>query len=212
MKGIIQSTKRYYKNTEIDWTQPTLTSNGTMGGDQFAVTAIFGGNNSQSNVSDSYSAFSPNEGWIGFYCDEWWSWMKMCFYFPTPTRITSLYFYIPYIGSASGGAYNTALYAGTFAGDTSITYYNIGGIGENSACSLTFGDELGLGYYQYYNIYCSNGGHSYEDMLHIGRISITGKQKSITEATEDDYDYYTEAKKILIPKLHDTFYGYNKVS
>jgi len=203
MKSVIEINRHYYKYIYSTFTQPTLTENGTFGGNQMAVSHTFGGNNS--SWGTTYTAFSPNTSGVGFYCNEWKSSMYFCIYLPKPTRLTSLTFFIPYTGSSSGGAYNTLFYGGNGANDRKELIRNIGTIGENGTCNVALTSSS---YYQYYTLYFENGGHSYEDQVEIRNIKIAGESRTVVDGAINDYDYYIDTYKCQTPLINNEYKAY----
>lgn len=188
-------TRHYYKYRYYDFIQPTLTENGSFGGNNMAVYHVFGGNNG--SWGTTYTAFQPNESLIGFYCDEWKSSMYICIYIPCPTRLTHIKFYVPHTSNSSGGAYNTLLYGGLFANDRKELIKKIGTINENNWCDIALTNP---NYYQYFTLYFENGGHSYEDEVEIKQILLDGVCREIIDGTPLDYDFIvddTQYKAIL---------------
>ena len=194
--------RKYYKFQDKTWTQPTLTSNGSFGGDNMAVYCVFGGNNGAWGTA--YTAFSPNGGIVGFYCDEWKSSMYFCVYIPKAIRLTRISFYIPHRADSSGGAYNTLLYGGYSANDRRELIRNIGTVGENSTCNITLTTP---NYYQFYTLYFENGGHSYEDRVEIQSIRFEGVYREAIEATSVDYNFYKDIYTINTPKINNEYYA-----
>lgn len=154
----------------VDWVQPTLTENGTMGGNKMAVALNFGGNNSQ--YGTAYRLFLPNTDLAGFYCDEWRSWMEVQMYFPKPIRIKTITFNTPDTRTAESGAmFGTVLYAGNSKGSHEKTVLNIGNIWG----TYTNNNVPHMGYYQYYTLYFTNEGSAYNDRVEIRYINVTGE-------------------------------------
>lgn len=166
----ILSKKLLSRILPVTWNQPTLTANGTMGGNSMAVSRTFGGNNGA--WGEAWTAFAPNTGIVGFYCDEWKSSMYFNIYLPKPTRLTRISFFIPHRDSSGGGAYNTKLYGGNSNNDRTNLLKNIGTVGENSSYDSSISTS---NYYQYFTLYFENGGHSYEDRVEIQSIKLYGE-------------------------------------
>lgn len=154
----------------VPWTQPRLTSNGTFGGNQMAVSRTFGGNNGA--WGEAYTAFSPNTGIVGFYCDEWKSSMYFNVYYPNPIKANRITFYIPSRSAPASGAYNIHIWGGNYNNDRSQWVQQLGDVGENSSCNAQLNCP---NYYQYYTLYFENGGWSYEDSVEIQSITLYGE-------------------------------------
>jgi len=185
MKAVFDEEIHYYKYVYEDWTQPTLTSNGTMGGDTMAVSLNWSGYNY--NYGTAYQIFSPNTGNAGFYADEWKSSMYVVFYLPKHTRLTSFTFSAIGTGDgADGAAYNTRLYGGNFINDRREQLYYMG---DTWGGTYTITSQ---NYYQYFVLYLENGGGAYEDKVTIAGLSCAGVSRTVTDGTESDYDYKIE--------------------
>jgi len=193
MKSAFEIVKHYYKYVYTPFVQPTLTSDGTFGGNSMAVYHVFGGNNGCWGTT--YTAFQPNGSLIGFYCDEWKSSMYICIYLPKPTRLTALSFYVPHTSNSSGGAYNVQLYGGLFANDRRELIRNIGNIGENSWCNV---ELTNANYFQYFTLYLENGGWAYEDEVELKNILFSGTCREIIDGTPEDYDFCKEENKYKV--------------
>jgi hypothetical protein len=174
---------KYYKYVDTAWTQPTITQNGAFGGNDMAVYKVQGGNNY--SYGTAFESFQPNTGNNGFYCDEYKSSMYFCIYLPKPTKVTHLYYYIPWQESASGGAYNCHFWGGNYPDDRSHWVRQIGNIAEGGTCNIDLTPD---DYYQYYTLYLENGGWGGEDRVTIMNILMTGLERNLVEATEEDYD------------------------
>lgn len=154
----------------VDWIQPTLTGNGTMGGSNMAVSRTFGGNNGA--WGEAYTAFAPNTGVVGFYCNEWRSSMYFCIYIPKPLRANRISYQSHYSHSSSGGIYNAKLWGGNSANDRHELIKDLGTIGEGQTKDTTISTN---NFYQYFTLYFENGGHSYEDRVEIKNIKLYGQ-------------------------------------
>lgn len=195
MKGLINKDTKYYKYIYQDWTQPTLASNGIIGGSNMAVALEFG--STDSHYGDAYKCFLPNTNYAGFYCDEWQSYMEVRMYFPNPLRITTITFNNPDTRTNENGAMvGTTLFAGDYIGSRQQTYLSIGKIYG----TYTNNEVPDNGYYQYYSIYFKNEGTAYNDRVEIRRIQVSGIERITTEGTPSDYDYMIEGGKSFIIK------------
>lgn len=166
----ILSKKLLTRILPVEWNQPTLTANGTMGGNSMAVSRTFGGNNGA--WGEAWTAFAPNTGVVGFYCDEWRSSMYFNIYLPKPTRLTRISYTSHSSHSSSGGIYNAKLYGGNSNNDRHELLKDIGTIGEGQSCDVSINTQS---HYQYFTLYFENGGHSYEDRVEIKNIKLYGE-------------------------------------
>lgn len=188
MKVYKNQTRKYYKQVDTVWTQPTLTENGTFGGSNMAVDWSLGGNNYSSGTP--YTAFSPNTGGLYVYADEYKTWMRIFIYYPTPIKVTNISFRVDTVNSASGPATNTKFYAGNFKGDTLNLLKDIGTVNDGSSYS---GDISVSTMYQYFVLYAENGGVGNADSLNISNILINGMHTDITEVkVSEDWTYYKD--------------------
>lgn len=197
MKAITQDYVKYFKYIYPSWNQPTLTNNGIAGSSDMAVWHTFGGNNG--SWGTTYTAFSPNGGYIGFYCDEWKSSMTINAYYKNPLKIQSISFFIPSIDDRpSGRAQNIRLY-----GDGNLIMV-IGDVGENSWYSNNVNVN---NFYNQYSLYVENAGWAEEDRVDIMNITINGVTRSIIEATSADYDYAVYLKKTTLFERDNKYYA-----
>lgn len=203
MKAYWEDNTKYYKYTYSSWTQPTLTSNGIFGGNSMAVTITFGSTSSHDDVANTYKIFKPNTDRVGFYCNEYQSWMEVHIYLPKPTKLTTLTFLPVYVGSSSGGSYNTKFYGGSYMGTKENLIINIGTVSENTTYNNT--NLPTNDYYQYYTLFCNNGGWSHEDALHLKNVYISGQARTVTEGTPIDYDYKVLTGKTFLVKENDIY-------
>lgn len=194
------TTREYYKYQDVDWTQPTLTSNGTMGGSSMAVSIVWNGYNY--NYGTPYTIFVPNNGQAGFYCDEWKSSMYVNIYIPVPLKLTSISFSIVGTGDgADGAAYNVHLWGGNSINNRLEEVRYIGDTWGGTFTSST------SNYYQYFTLYLENGGWAYEDKVTIMNIKLNGSYRTIVAGTPSSYDFYKEIVTVDTPILKEQHYG-----
>lgn len=160
----------YYKKTP--WTQPTLTANGTAGGDSFAVSASAEGTGTQ--FHPAYNAFDNNSStyWRSGTTTGW-----IQFYNPVPLLAQSIrwiYFYCyptggTVEGSNDGGTWKAvSTWTNSIAGDFDIQ------VGSDAA-------------YRYYRVNITGVN---KDVIHSSQLNITAEE--IAEGAADDYDYYVD--------------------
>lgn len=172
MKVKQQLTRKYYKyiTVESSWTQPVLSSNGTIGVDDFAVTADFaverayypfrGGDSAwRGQIGKSLIMYSNNALCIkrlGFSCDS-------TYY----VKSFTLY------GSNDGNSWNA-----------------IQSFTQNVTSFVTF-EINNNNFYKYYKFYV-NDAKSGNCYLMNMQLTATQQTTSIAEGTKDDYDFYEE--------------------
>ena len=204
----------YMKHQYIDWTQPILSSDGTMGGDLFAVNSssilragreaykAFDGDTS--TIDDNWHSSQGHPSWIGWYN-------------PNPLKITRIQ--VQNRNSADGGSFvNTYklsysddysdwvdLLSGTSPSQENFTYWNIDITEENP--------------HKYWRLTCLTSSGSNSDYTSIQTISITAQEYVSLKGTPDDYDEivkYTYLGTVDIPKHNiynvDNFYGWSNDS
>ena len=204
MKTVYERETKYYKYVYSTWTQPTLASNGSFGGNSMAVALAYGGNNG--SYGTAYKLFSPNTDLAGFYCDEWQSWMEVRIYFPKPVSVRTITFNTPDGRTDESGAMvGTVLYAGNYAGSHEKTMLSIGKIYG----TYTNNNVPDNGYYQYYTLYFKNEGTAWNDRVEIRYINITGVARDTVAGTASDYDYKIEGGKTYVIKENDTYKAFN---
>lgn len=161
---------------EQDFTQPTLTEDGTAGGDSMAVS--WNWINADQHTGTAYSIFEPNSGYVTIYRQEAVTSLKINIYLPKPTRLTSLAFKVVRQNpNMSGDAVDTKLYGGTSMGDTSVLVKNIGRVSVNSTAQIAIDDSTH--YFQYYTFYTMTTGDSRQDMLTLSNFLLQGKTHDI---------------------------------
>ena len=159
-----------YRILPVEWTQPTLTSNGVFGGNQMAVDWALGGHNWSTGTP--YQAFAPNGGELYVYADEYKTWMRVYMYIPRPVRARNISFSILWVNSASGPATNVKFYGGNGKGNDVELLKDIGYVGEN----VTYNGAITTNnHYQYYTLYLENGGGGNNDSLDVRNIRFTGE-------------------------------------
>ena len=175
--------RKYYKYVYEDFEQPILTSNGTMGGSNFAC--------NQSSAYETYYAYLALSGSGSFWhsaesIPAWISW-----YNPNPLKITNLYFEVGngssypdlpkeyYIQGSNDNINWTTVYSAT--NTTTSTIPLPINIDLSSITNNTF---------KYWRYYVSSVlGRSFGNMRNM---KITAKEKKVIEGTAEDYDYYED--------------------
>lgn len=201
-KTVKEIVKKYYKYES--WTQPVLSSNGTIGVDDFAVSCSLPALTGDSYPRNLYLAF---DGIIGNAENR----------FQSVSNTTNPQYIIVY----SKNSLN--IKSITFYQNTKETYYYIKAItiqGSNNGSDWTdlqtwtsnsyvanFTVDLSsnLEYYNYYRFYITNRAYynSSNAYLMIQEISMTGTQT--VESTESDYDFYVDKDIYKIVKQNNTY-------
>lgn len=192
--------RRYFKTVNVDavtktFSQPTLSSEGTMGGGSFAVSA-----SANSDGNGVYSVFdsSTSTYWRSGTSSEW-----IQFYNPNRLKVTRIkwgYFYSypksgTVQGSANGSSWTTLKsWTNSSASDFTITL------------STT-------GFYKYYRINISSVNR---DVIHCANLAITATEEvtaaysyEVEVSSTDSYDRYIDEKVInlYLPKDGAGLYG-----
>lgn len=166
--------KKYYKYTYETFAQPVLSSNGTMGGSSFAVSAT--------KVSESrqpYLAFDGNSStyWQAHSANG----QSLTFYNPKPLNVTRLAF------TYYDNSQQYAIRSGILYGSNDNSSWET--IKSFTSYTTTWGVSENTKSYKYYRIYVVTGG-SWEYVVDIKNIAITARvQTGVIESTADDYDY-----------------------
>lgn len=180
----------YYKWT--NWTQPTLTSNGTLG---VSTLACYAYRSYNSAWVDCYSAFSPNTGYIGAYKSLASSTLYIYFYSKNYLKISNFSFHVPIKNTnndASGG-YAKALtlygYNPQTRGWEQLAYIAGGSSMGNKTHTMNLSNNTK--YYKYYRFQGTTGGGGHMDEIDISNIKITAQQAVVSNST--DYDFIEES-------------------
>lgn len=165
---------RYYKYNS--WTQPVLTSNGTMGGNSFACSASNWELASTGTIAEPYAAFdnNPNTYWR---CGKGITTGWFQFYNPTPIKVSSIkwgYFYSYPLG-------------GNVQGSNDGSNWEMLSVWDNN----TEGDFIiqvnSDNFYKYYRINCDGVNL---DTFHCVQFTITAVVTIYHEVSStDSYDF-----------------------
>lgn len=199
-KVIKQTTRKYYKT----WAQPVLSSNGTMGGNSFAVEgAAYDGNTTE---VPAYGCFDNGN-------KEWWCSSNHNYYEvynPEPLCITN--FQITYVSNF--GTWNFALLSCTIKGSndgstwtTVKTFSNLTG-SAGSTVNLSVSENSN--FYKYYmidDIVCINAPSGYSFGPRISEMVLT----ATAEGSSSDYDYYEDINEYKIAN-GTRYYKYKEVA
>lgn len=177
-KLITQTVRKYYKYSETPFIQPTLTWDGIIGNDYFAVAIghVYGSREAFKAFDNVASTFSDDYGG-----DAGNFWQK--FWFNNPTRITNL----EYIAHTSQGLTWTTNATVQYSDDGS-TWTDVTQIARQSATGTNTWDISSSTinqFHKYWRVYCAARSV-------IAQINITATQKIVTEGTSSDYDFYED--------------------
>lgn len=183
-----EAERTYYKYQS--WTQPTLTSNGTMGTSNFACYAY---SSADATHQDAYLAFSPNTGYVGTYDALAVSTLYILFESKNPLLISKLSFYVPINGTQNdyngGWAENLYLYGANEKGAWEQIGYIAGGADMGDK-THTMDLSSNTKPYKLFKFQGSTKGTGHNDELDISQIQITAKQGVVS--TSNNYDFYVE--------------------
>ena len=197
---------KYYKkvNTIVEspWTQPVLTSNGTLGGNKFAV-------QSKSNTSGSYHDWQAFDGNV----NTWWisgetgtnadANANYYIYNPVPLHITNIY--------VNGGSY---YYEGrfnklvVFGSNDNSNYTLIDNIQTTlqSTYNLQIKNNKG---YKYYKFNFQNTNNPSPGYISIKEITLTATQLiggiSWQECTKAEYDQLPADQRKIVTDIYNGF-------
>lgn len=175
---------KYYKYNPIEWSTPVLTSNGVLGGEQFAVHASF----VPSSSYDAYKAMDGNDSTF-WQCGTNSAGHSFIFYNPVPIRVTTLFFTF-YDNAGKYGIRQGTLYAS----NDNINWVELKSFKEYTTTWDSF-DKTG--FYKYYKIAILQGG-TYNGYVDLNKLEIVATQGIEVETTKDDYD---------VVKIVDSFYS-----
>jgi len=201
MKALKKTERKYYKYIDIPWVQPRVSSNGTLGGDSFAVT----GENLSSSYP-AYQAFDTSTSTAAGNTTTYNLTTYLYFYNPNPICISN----VQVTCNGQGQCYSP--YTVTFYGsnDNSNWDYLATYTSGNSTWSATISIES-LNYYSYYKIEVvnQNYGGIYGVQGYIQDITITAIEKSPVESDSSDYDFYkdVEVYKTVKETIRNYYYS-----
>lgn len=170
----------------VAWEQPTLTSNGTMGGDSFAVAAS---STVWSDGAQAWGAFNPDSFWHADSSSTQW----IAWYNPKPLKVTK--FQLLNRNTPNGDSDTCA--ATTYKLQASNDYSNwidlTSNISNSVVSSNTWQNEVSVPsdkqeYYNYYRIYIT-AHYSGSSYTAIQQIKLTAEIKVATGALENWYGW-----------------------
>lgn len=176
--------RKYYKYVYVEWTQPILSSNGTMGGDSFAC-------NQSSVYSSCYAwcAFAESGMWHsaeGQNPPQWLSW-----YNPRILKINNIKINVGN-GSSNPDLPNEYKIQGSDDNTNWVDVYSATN-SQTSPIPLTLNIDLtsnpnrAYKYWRYYvvNVKSRNFGNA-------SKIILDALEQQIVESTSSDYDFYVD--------------------
>ena len=186
--------KPYMKYVYNYWQQPVLTANGTMGGDNFAVSASSYYDNPRQpwNAFDGVNSDSESGCWHANSGYPQW----LSFYNPKLLRVTNLKMFNRYAYNGQTGAPLEYQIQTSANGDSWTTIYS--GTNENvdsqASWDIDLADVSG-NISKYWRIYItsSQGGYAV-----IGEIEITAQEVITVSSTPSDYDFVGDAKSYAL--------------
>lgn len=201
MKALIEKIICYYKYIYTTFEQPPLYSNGTLGGDSFAVYATTNGGTPDRGRGTAYGAAYPQSGSYNTYSKGGRPTTWYTLYTPKPTLINGCSF------TAVWGNYSDSYMDITFEGSADnsswVTLYPTTRIHEGSP-TITFAND---NTYNYYRLTIGTTGGGYHDGIYLSQVKLIGDRKIVGPGTEDDYDYMGEGCKTSIMKNVDKYYA-----
>ena len=174
--------RKYYKYT--NWTQPTLTANGTMGGSSFAVSA----SSEHDAPRKAYCAFDgiiTNNGTSGCWHSAQGhpSWIQ--FYNPKPLKVSKLTVYNRSADQAFINSYGVSY---SDNGDTFTEFKT--GTSPSQANGTSWDIVIDAGAHKYWRLTSKSSSGSNSGYTAVGEIKITAQE--VTEGNEKDYVSYED--------------------
>ena len=176
--------RKYYKYEYQDWVQPVLTANGTMGGREFAVSALNTDSRTNpyfvfdNNLSDNYNA-----GWLSKASNNYLQW-----YNPNPINITQLNILYQTTSASSVGYITNWIIRASNDGDNFIDIIE-GTTGNYGNTVISISHE---GYYKYWRIYPISWSSEWYAIINM---NITAQEQITTDGTSENYDFYKDSTK-----------------
>ena len=186
---------KYYKKVAVekDWTQPILTSNGTLGGNSFAVQAT--SENYQGFISPAYQAFTNNTT-LRHYEQGWAAGgnQSITFYNPIAIKITQLNLYIGcndgYFGITSG----TIFASNDNQNWTQLQTFTARDGSTSSVINNTINLSSNTGFYKYYKITATSSS-AHGSGLACVKITATEQTQGWQECTKAEYDQQNSSNR-----------------
>ncbi len=182
MKTDIATT--YWKYSGLPWTQESITSNGEIGGDRFAVTS----NSANESRFPTYYAYDGTS-------NEWITQTKNAytiFYNPVPLNVTALQITNPtYSTTVNYSVKRFQLYG---SNDNAEYFFIANIVSSNTSRGAEWFTTIGNSkFYKYHKIVIEE---TIGDWWGFKEIKISASQQvALPNGTPDDYDYTTEQKQ-----------------
>lgn len=176
-----ENVRKYYKYEYSDWIQPVISSNGTIGGSSFAVSALNTDSRTQpyyafdSNLSDTFTA-----GWLSKVSNNYLEW-----YNPKPLNISQLQIQYQTTNTSSVGYISSWVIKASSNGENFIDILS-GTTGNYGITNISIEHS---GYYKYWRFYPINWSSEWYDIINM---QIAATEQSIVGGTADDYDFYED--------------------
>lgn len=185
--------KKYYKYNDVNWTQPVLTANGTMGGSSFACTQSDYYTENDGRKQEAWRMFSSSntEEWqindVSKSKTYWASW-----YNPKPLKITKL----QVVNAANTDSqYSPATLVLEGSNDnsswTTLGTTNNSNVTANSTWDATISST---GWYKYYRIVVTPRSIS---AVMVNKLKITALERNVINGTASDYSYIENQNYVL---------------
>lgn len=204
VKNYLASQNKYLKKVTVEksWTQPVLTSNGTLGGNSFAVADD--GHYDSDISGDAWLLFNPTTGKSS---QSLWSWAGtktpggITIYNPIPLKITNIQVTNHSWANASVGA-GYGITGGIIqASNDNSTWVNLKTF-TNSVVALSETWNIDLSdntnAYKYYRLWItSHSSSAYAGRNYIGLLTITATQQTQgwQECTKAQYDQQSSSNR-----------------
>lgn len=202
-----ETVRKYYKYKYEPWTQPVLSSNGTLGGSNFACTQsssylsrdawrCFDGNTTSTYWTSGEGTYTANAG--GSTGSEY-----IIFYNPNKLNISNLQF-----TNRSDGGPSSPKEWSLYGSDDNSTWDFVGNYTNTvSTGSGVWEQNINNFNYKYGKVLVTRVFYTGAAEANIGNIHITATENTgYIEATEDDYDFYEEEYTYNVNKHTDTYY------
>ena len=178
----------YYKDGEFK--TPTLSANGTMGGNNYAVS---------SNAGTAWHAIASrtyNGKYITKYANEKSSTMYFYIYTPKPTIVTDYGFYIHTVNSdMNWGNIKSSTFGGRTAAESSYTNFKtVSGLARDKYLSYNIPNNTKE--CQYYRLSLTTHGSGHKDRSSLSCFWMSGTSGMII-GSEEDYTYANEQQELL---------------
>lgn len=188
MKVFKQTERKYYKYTYTTFVQPTLYTDRTMAGGIFSVQS--------DNTSAIYPAFNMTGTWAS---GTSWSFY---FYNPEPLKLTNL-------ALQTGGTWARAILGGTLYGSVDGQTYDTLATFGTSTVNVTMNVPVSTN--NYYKYFLVSGTAERQGIL-LSQCTITATQRTVTNGTASNYDFYEDEVAYHIAKFNGKAYVENSGS